>query len=82
MEKGKRKMFGIVKEVLVEYYFEVEATSMREAKRLAKRMEAEGELTLGETGYNWLSAERLTVMTEEEFSKPSNEAVGEEVKIR
>ena len=71
--------FGIVKEVLVEYYFEIEAKSMRGAKQKARNMEAEGNLSSNSTGYNWIESGTITVYDNEEWAKSRQESVGEEI---
>lgn len=79
MKDQKTKKFGIVKEVLVEYYFEIEAKSMRGAKQKARNMEAEGNLSSNSTGYNWIEVQTITVYDSEEWAKSRAESVGEEI---
>ena len=58
--KNQNKTFTITKTVTVEYYFNIEAKSLRGAKQKMRNMEEKGDLTFDD-GYNWVGVEKLEV---------------------
>ena len=77
--QNKNQKFGIVREVIVEYYYEIEAKSIRGAKQKARNMVEKG--FPNETGYNWVETNDrdIEVFTWEEFGKARSESIGERV---
>jgi len=58
--KNQNKTFTITKTVTVEYYFNIEAKSLRGAKQKMRNMESAGDLMF-EDNYQWVSVEGLEV---------------------
>ena len=70
----QKQTYVIKKVVEVAYYYEAEASTLEGARRIAKREENEGNLNLGETGYQWEDVVSIEVAKDYNSGQPIGES--------